>query len=240
MFFLRPERFRGHIPWKTLYGDLDGRVLIGKSAGLMYEEAAVRAAGRAQPRGADRGDHARPGQARVLLLPAQPAQRPRAGTRLPGGARGRARALPREATSAGSGAPTSSGVATPTTSRGWCRPSRPSASTSSSWRSSSGRPHRRSPASSPTWASAPQGLSDSIPHVNAATGVRTPLAVARLIRPGGPMGRVRHLVPVRVRHQVRWKLLAANKKAASDPPMPEDARRTCASATWRRTGSCPR
>lgn len=42
VWFLRPERFDDGIPWDFLYGDLrDDALLVGKSAGLMYDVDAV-------------------------------------------------------------------------------------------------------------------------------------------------------------------------------------------------------
>lgn len=42
MWFLRPERFDDGIPWSFLYGEVDeGELLVGKSAGLMYDGDAV-------------------------------------------------------------------------------------------------------------------------------------------------------------------------------------------------------
>jgi hypothetical protein len=41
VYFLRPDRFGGKIPWSYLYGeDLRG-TLVGKSAGLMYDDEAI-------------------------------------------------------------------------------------------------------------------------------------------------------------------------------------------------------
>lgn len=223
MYFLRPDRFGGQIPWKILYGEFQGSKLIGKSAGLMYEEAAVEQLAQHNPNAQiavimrdpvkrayssflhNRRNGLEPESDFLVALRAGPERFPEQDERrfrCAYEAWGRyVDYLPRLARVFGSQ-----------------------------------RVHLfffeefvRSPSSAVhnlivDMGVSPQDLSDVIPHVNAATGSRAPLAIARLFRSGGPLGSVRHLVPVSARHRLRWAMLAANRKAASDPPIPEEAR----------------